>query len=236
MQGKLKLIKKNIGSIGELEEITYFEQFDGIDLLELNDNVIRLNHNGITEYQLTLFNQDAISKEFYGTLESGKRFRLVLPGESAIKIMESNGSPPVLSLGSMHQNGYAVHFEIISTGTDESLNPQEIYNLAVQSLQNEKINDAIKYADDLKRILPNNDAVYHLRAAIMMHIEDYEKCIIESRKCVELNPENGEGWNHLGVALSSLGKIEEGINAFQKGIALDHEACKMNYNYWINQL
>jgi tetratricopeptide (TPR) repeat protein len=107
-----------------------------------------------------------------------------------------------------------------------------------QALKYAKIGEytiALDMIAKMHEILPNNDKIYLTSAAIKMTAEDYDGCIQDSWKCVNLNPENASGWNHLGVALCSSGDVSSGLGAFQKAMDLGLEDASVNFNHWLSK-
>lgn len=95
---------------------------------------------------------------------------------------------------------------------------------------------ALDMVDKMHELLPNNDKVFLTSAAIKITAEDYLGCIADSKRCVELNPSNASGWNHLGVSLCYSGSIRDGLAAFKKAIELGQDDAVANYNHWVNKI
>ncbi len=49
---------------------------------------------------------------------------------------------------------------------------------------------------------------------------DYDEAIAAYKKVVEIEPDNGDGWNNLGATYLQTARFEESIPVFQKASAL----------------
>ncbi|MEO0195224.1 MAG: tetratricopeptide repeat protein [candidate division WOR-3 bacterium] len=93
----------------------------------------------------------------------------------------------------------------------QSLMPYEavatvLQNAAIQSVQNEKYDDAIKYLDEAKRIDPNNANIYLLLHSIYNAKGDEEKSREYLEKAVSIDPKNPKARLQLAVLYSFEGK------------------------------
>lgn len=65
---------------------------------------------------------------------------------------------------------------------------------------------------------PKNDFMWFNLGATYRELKDYPNAIRCAQKSVELNPDRGEYWNSLGVALANSGRVQEAIPAFERAI------------------
>jgi len=71
----------------------------------------------------------------------------------------------------------------------------------------------------------------HYRAALsLLKSEHYEKALVELDQAIALGPKYGDLHNFRGVALCELGRVDDGINAFRRSVALnpDYGVAKLN--------
>jgi TolB-like protein/Flp pilus assembly protein TadD/predicted Ser/Thr protein kinase len=64
-------------------------------------------------------------------------------------------------------------------------------------------------------------AAFDVRATYLVLPELHERALAHFRKAIELRPTLGEGWRELGLTLVELGRVDEGLDAIRRGIALD---------------
>jgi len=68
---------------------------------------------------------------------------------------------------------------------------------------------------------PTDAAFYSNRAAAYMGMNKFEEALADSEQCIKLMPNWVKGFYRKGAALVSLGRHEEAIRAFKKGIECD---------------
>jgi tetratricopeptide (TPR) repeat protein len=71
----------------------------------------------------------------------------------------------------------------------------------------------------------------HYRAALaLLRSEQYEKALVELDEAIALGPKFGDLHNFRGVALCELSRLDEGIAAFRRAVALNpaHTVAKLN--------
>ena len=70
---------------------------------------------------------------------------------------------------------------------------------------------------------PPSHVLFSNRSAALASLEKYDDALADARKCVELAPTWAKGYSRLGLALFKLGKDEEAVEAYEKGLELDPE-------------
>lgn len=113
---------------------------------------------------------------------------------------------------------------------------EQFYQKALQCAQVGNFSESLEWVKKMHAALPNNDSVYLVEAAVLMEAEDYAACAEASQKCISLNPNNGSGWNHLGVAECYLGNVRKGLAAFKNAITLGVSDAAANYHFWSSKL
>ena len=71
----------------------------------------------------------------------------------------------------------------------------------------------------------------HYRVALrLLKAEHYEKALAELDEAIALGPKYGDLHNYRGVALCELGRVDEGVAAFRRSVALnsDYVVAKLN--------
>jgi len=91
-----------------------------------------------------------------------------------------------------------------------------------KALQAEKFDEAISFYTQAIA-LEENHVFYSNRCAAFMKKGDYEKALTDALKTVEIKADWGKGYSRLGAALCYLGKYEEAVDAYNKGLMYDPE-------------
>lgn len=108
----------------------------------------------------------------------------------------------------------------------------EFYQRALKYADNGDQENALNMISEMHTILPNNDSVYLTSAALKIEFGDIHGALKDSQRCVEINPNNALGWNHLGYSLCKCNNIPEGLDCFKKASALGLNEAERNYKKW----
>jgi stress-induced-phosphoprotein 1 len=100
-------------------------------------------------------------------------------------------------------------------------NADELKALGNKALQEEKLDDAIRYYTEAIAIDGNNHVLYSNRSAAFAKQEKYEEALVDGDKCVTLNPTWGKGYSRKGLALAYLGRNKEAEECYKKGLKVD---------------
>ena len=110
------------------------------------------------------------------------------------------------------------------------------YQHALKYANEAEFEIAIDMVNKMHALSPNNDQIYLTGAAIKLTGKDYLGCIEDSKKCIEINPKNIAGWNHLGSGYCEMNNFEKGLQAFKNGIDLGSDDSLTLYNHWIENM
>jgi len=89
------------------------------------------------------------------------------------------------------------------------------------ALQTGNYNEAIKYYTDAIALDSNNHVLYSNRSAAYAKSEKYQQALEDAEKTVSLKPDWGKGYSRKGSALAYLGRYDESIQAYEKGLQSD---------------
>lgn len=70
---------------------------------------------------------------------------------------------------------------------------------------------------------PNDHILYSNRSGSYLNLNKADLALKDANKCVELNAEWWKGYHKLGLAQFTLGKTEEALNSYKKGLELDKD-------------
>lgn len=89
------------------------------------------------------------------------------------------------------------------------------------ALQEGKFDEAIKCYTEAIALDGNNHVLYSNRSAAYAKAEKYKLALEDAEKTVNLKPDWGKGYSRKGSALAYLGRYDESISAYEKGLQLD---------------
>lgn len=115
---------------------------------------IKTKDNKIFISTLRKIEQDFLSETFQGNFEDGTLFRLVTPGGVAKEIMNLQGTEETITFGGMTGDGYAVHFDLVSSDHPDSIGFEESRNTEFVSSTESKAEALVITSDSLEEINP----------------------------------------------------------------------------------
>ena len=106
----------------------------------------------------------------------------------------------------------------------------EPYEKGLQRLREGVTAEAEEFFREAFLAAPNKFDGHYRAALALLKSEQYEKALIELDQAIALGPKYGDLHNFRGVALCELGRVEEGVAAFRRAVALstDHSVAKLN--------
>jgi Flp pilus assembly protein TadD len=87
--------------------------------------------------------------------------------------------------------------------------------------RNQLYGDPVKLWEDTASKSPHNYTPFEKLATAYSQRGDYSNTEKHARRAVEINPQDAQSWNNLGLALSKLGHPPEAVAALEKAISLD---------------
>ena len=113
---------------------------------------------------------------------------------------------------------------------DKNLTVDETFNLAVQSHQNNNLQDAQNYYQKILKIDPNYvNANYNL-GVIFKDSGEYQKAKDCYEKVIEIVPNHVDAYNNLGVIFKELGEYQKAIGFYEKAIEIDPNYANAHNN------
>ncbi|KAJ3040339.1 Hsp90 cochaperone [Rhizophlyctis rosea] len=74
---------------------------------------------------------------------------------------------------------------------------------------------------------PSNHVLYSNRSACYASLKDYQKALEDAEKTVQTKPDWAKGYSRNGAALYGLGRYEEAVAAYKKGLELEPSNAQM---------
>ena len=72
--------------------------------------------------------------------------------------------------------------------------------------------------------------VWNILGASSSQIGKFDEAIDAYKNSILLNPNDGDTYFNMGIALKDQGKLEEAIDAYKKAISLKTQLCSVAYN------
>jgi len=94
-------------------------------------------------------------------------------------------------------------------------------NQGNQAFQSKNNSEAVRCYSKAIEIDGNNHVYYTNRATVYAGMEEWEKCLVDSNKALNIKNDWVKGYFRKGQALVGLKRYEEGIVAYKKAIELD---------------
>ncbi|XP_026732808.1 stress-induced-phosphoprotein 1 [Trichoplusia ni] len=101
---------------------------------------------------------------------------------------------------------------------------EQVYQLKEkgnQALAWGKFDEAVKYYTKAIALDPQNHVLYSNRSAAYAKDENYTAALADADQTITLNPTWSKGYSRKGSALAYLGRHEEAIAAYEKGLELE---------------
>jgi len=97
--------------------------------------------------------------------------------------------------------------------------PQYQYNLGLFYLNNNSLDEAIKYFDKTISLNPRHYLALSARALAYSMKGNFQESLISFQKCLEINPKFAEAHNYLGTVYQEMGFIDKAEEEFKKAIS-----------------
>ena len=106
----------------------------------------------------------------------------------------------------------------------------EPHGKGLQRLRENMASEAEEFFREAFLAAPNKFEGHYRAALSLLKSEHYEKALVELDEAIALGPKYGDLHNFRGVALCELGRVDDGIAAFRRAVALnpDHAVAKLN--------
>lgn len=106
----------------------------------------------------------------------------------------------------------------------------EPYDKGVERLRDGVIPEAGEFFREAFLAAPNKFEGHYRAALALLKSEQFEKALVELDLAIALGTTYGDLHNFRGVALCELGRVDDGILAFRRAVALspEHQVAKLN--------
>lgn len=89
------------------------------------------------------------------------------------------------------------------------------------ALSSGKYDEAVKYYTEAIALDPTNHVLYSNRSAAYAKDENYAAALTDADQTIALNPSWSKGYSRKGSALAYLGRHDEAVAAYEKGLELE---------------
>ena len=113
---------------------------------------------------------------------------------------------------------------------DKNLSVEQTFNLAVQSHQNNNLQDAQNYYQKVLKIDPNHVNTYYNLGLIFKVFGENQKAKNCYEKTIEIDPNYVNAHNNLGNVFKELGEYQKAISCYEKAIDIDPNYVNAHYN------
>ena len=107
---------------------------------------------------------------------------------------------------------------------------QEQFEQAIAAHRAGDLATAERLYDTLLESIPDHAGLRHLAGTLQLQRGQFDEAILHLRYAVELNPDDSQSQNNMGVALQSLGNWEEAARSFEATIKLDPDNAEALFN------
>lgn len=97
--------------------------------------------------------------------------------------------------------------------------PQYQYNLGLFYLNNNNLDEAIKYLDRALSLNPRHYLALSARALAYSIKGNFQEALASFQKCLEINPKFTEAHNYLGTIYQEMGLIDKAEEEFKKALS-----------------
>jgi stress-induced-phosphoprotein 1 len=93
--------------------------------------------------------------------------------------------------------------------------------LGNEHFKNKNFDKAIEAYTEAINENPSDHTIYGNRSASFHNLKKYQEALADGEKCIQIKPDWGKGFQRKAMALQGLGKLEDSMEAYEKGIELD---------------
>jgi uncharacterized protein (TIGR02466 family) len=110
---------------------------------------------------------------------------------------------------------------------------QEQLNSLLEYYQNGQYVDAEKLSVSITQEFPKHQFTWKVLAAVLKQMGRISESLVASQKSVQLDPQDAEAHNNLGVTLQELGRLDEAEKSLRQAITLKPDYAEAHYNLGI---
>jgi radical SAM protein with 4Fe4S-binding SPASM domain len=112
----------------------------------------------------------------------------------------------------------------------KNLTVKEIFILAHQNHQQNKLKEATNYYNQVLKIEPNHSQALNNIALIFANSQEFQKAKNCYKKVIEINPKYEDAHNNLGTVFYQLGENQKAKNCYEKAIEINPNYEDAHYN------
>ncbi|HWZ98658.1 MAG TPA: tetratricopeptide repeat protein [Candidatus Dormibacteraeota bacterium] len=98
---------------------------------------------------------------------------------------------------------------------------KEAYDKGVQSLNEDKLDQAEKHLDEAAKLAPNHPDILYMQGVLYLRQKHFEKAQGALERATQIDPKNAHAFSALGMAFVDEGKYDLAIPPLQQSLQLD---------------
>jgi cytochrome c-type biogenesis protein CcmH/NrfG len=106
---------------------------------------------------------------------------------------------------------------------------KETMDQALESLRDNKLDDAEKLLDETARLAPNHPDVLYLQGVVFLRRNQPEKAQAALEKATQIDPKNAHAFSALGMAFVNEGRYDLAIAPLQQSVQLEANSWDTHY-------
>ncbi len=87
--------------------------------------------------------------------------------------------------------------------------------------KNQNFQEAINLYTQAINESPSDHTIFGNRSAAYHSLREFSKALEDAEKCIALKPEWSKGFQRKAMALQAMGRLDDALDAYSKGLELD---------------
>ena len=121
--------------------------------------------------------------------------------------------------------------EAVGNGSGPIMAPKarEAYDKGVQSLNEEKLNQAEKHLDEAAKLAPNHPDILYMQGVLYLKQKHFDKAQTALEKATQIDPKNAHAFSALGMAFVDQNKYDLAIPPLERSLQLDNVSWETHW-------
>jgi tetratricopeptide (TPR) repeat protein len=106
---------------------------------------------------------------------------------------------------------------------------KEAYDKGVQSLNEEKLDNAEKHLEEAAKLAPNHPDILYMQGVLYLKQKHFEKAQTTLEKATQINPQNAHAFSALGMAFVDQNKYDLAIPPLEQSLQIDNVSWETHW-------